>query len=110
MSHFEKIAQQNGIPMQPSHKPKADSSVAKHPPRTASQKKPTLCWTCQNAYAHLCGWIADAIPVPGWEAKPTQHTYLSTTEGGKRGRRVYNAARVNKCPNYIKQQQSAQRK
>lgn len=57
--------------------------------KTCSQAKQTLCWKCSNAYAHKCDWMANEIPIKGWETSISNNTMRTT--------------RVLKCPNFEKQ-------
>lgn len=56
------------------------------------KNKKTLCWDCQNAYAHKCSWFENFTPVPGWSALPTKIKYAH---------KVCDSFRVKECPNFV---------
>lgn len=56
----------------------------------------SLCWTCQNAYAHKCCWMDRCHPVEGWDAVPTR--IRMSGDGGEGTTRSY---LVRGCPNYV---------
>ena len=59
-------------------------------------EKETLCWDCQNAYAHKCCWMERCHPVEGWDAMPTRiRIYADGTAAAIR------SYLVRACPNYI---------
>jgi len=49
-------------------------------------KQSSICWDCQNAYAHKCSWFKDYTPVKDWDA------YYNAETG---------SYVVNKCPNFV---------
>lgn len=60
--------------------------------------KETLCWTCNNAYAHHCRWIKRCEPIPGWEAEKTLIRNKSKSEQKYSNVPSY---MVVGCPNYV---------
>ena len=53
----------------------------------------SICWDCQNAYAHKCCWFRDYTPVEGWVAKKKKHLI---------DRKNHTSYCVLECPNFVK--------
>ena len=54
--------------------------------------KPSICFDCENGYAHKCKWVAFKIPVKGWKAEKRE--YHEKSGSGF----TYS---VSECPNFI---------
>lgn len=67
--------------------------------------KPTLCWSCANAYGG-CSWSKSFAPVDGWAAEPTKITKFGNwkTKSGDTRRKVYECQsyHIEACPLYRK--------
>ena len=58
--------------------------------------KEQLCWTCHNACGD-CSWSSCFQPVEGWTAEKVH-------------RKTYDSYRIEKCPEYVKEENKLKRK
>lgn len=61
----------------------------------------TLCGTCTRG-ADECGFMADMLPVPGWEAEKVVYKH-------QQGKKSYTYA-VKECPLFVKKNSTPKRK
>lgn len=52
----------------------------------------SICWDCQNAYAHKCCWFKNYTPVENWVAKKKKYLI---------DRKNHTSYCVLKCPNFV---------
>lgn len=52
----------------------------------------SICWDCQNAYAHKCSWFRDYTPVKGWTAKKEEYMTIN---------KKHFTYCVLECPNFV---------
>lgn len=62
-----------------------------------ANSKPSICFDCQNGYAHKCKWVAFKTPIPGWKAE--KRVFKQTVGTGF-------TYQVTSCPNFKKEQRA----